>query len=167
MKNLFKASLMACMITAVSLPAVASITFSQGTIFVDPGQTGISVLATLANTDTANTEFLNGDNVNLPGPFTVNDEFFANTPPSLAPLTDSGLIELFTFDVAPGAAAGPYIATYDLFGGLGAGNESNFDQLDEQTFTVVVTPEPSTLVLVGSALLFLTWRRHQRLKALR
>jgi hypothetical protein len=162
MKNFFKASLMATILIASSAPAFATILFSPPTITALPNQTGISVTAILTNNDLVNIVFYNADNLNLPGPFVVNDEFFTNAPLSLGPGESSGVIELFRFDVNPGAAPGLYTGTYELLGGIGTNNQFNFDPVDTASFQVEVAPEPSTFAILGSALVILGWRRHWR-----
>lgn len=93
----------------------------------------------------------------------MNDEFFTNVPVSLAAGDNSGLIELFTFDVDPGATPASYNGEYDLLGGIGAANSGNFDLIDTQTFQVDVVPEPSTSLLLGGALIAF-WAARLKLK---
>jgi hypothetical protein len=49
-----------------------------------------------------------------------------------------------------------------LLGGVGTANESNFDPLGASSFKVLVTPEPATPLLIGSALVALGSLRRRR-----
>ena len=169
MNNLrLKASMIICLTVAAGLPARAStitVNFSPAAFTVLPGQTGVAALATLTNTDPANTVFLNGDNLSLPGAAAVDDEFFANVPFSLDPGQTSPLIELFRFDVA-GGPVGTTIGTYQLFGGAGLANQFNLDLVASQNFTVTVravaVPEPGTSLLAGAALVAISLAARRR-----
>ena len=162
MKSLFKPSLIAWMMTTASIPGAATVLFPQPVVQVVPGQTGILVFANLTNTDPVNTEYFNADEINLAGPFIVTDEFFTNVPLSLGPGQSSGPIELFQVDVPDGTPIGLYTGTYDLQGGVGTNNQSNFDVIESQVFSINVIPEPSTLLLLGSSLTALYLRKRRR-----
>jgi hypothetical protein len=149
-----------------NLPAAAStigISFvPTSTFVVDSGSPVIDVTATLTNLDSNNTVYLNADNLNLSPYFQVNDEFFTNVPFSLDPGQITSPISLFTLTLAPGTPAGSYTGTYELFGGDGDANQFNFDPLGTESFTVVATPEPATLLLTGSALIIIGCLRRRR-----
>jgi hypothetical protein len=81
-------------------------------------------------------------------------DFFANAPSSLAGDANSGLIALFSFDIAPGTAPGVYDENFlQLLGGAG-----NSDQNDiaDAAFSVTVesttVPEPETIGLLALGL---------------
>ncbi len=81
-------------------------------------------------------------------------DFFANAPASLAGGANSGLIALFSFDIAPGTAPGVYDENFlQLLGGTG-----QFDQNDiaDAEFSVTVksttVPEPETIGLLALGL---------------
>lgn len=160
-------------LTALTAVAVFAITpgasadaldITLPTVTVMAGETGVAVFGTLTNLS-ADTVFLNGDTENaaaaIVAPGSVNDTpFFLNAPLSLAAGQSSGLIELFTFDVAAGVSPGLAGAgVFSGLGGVGAANSSNFDLLGSQHFSVNVqpattgtVPEPGTLVYLGIGL---------------
>jgi hypothetical protein len=89
--------------------------------------------------------FLNGDSFNITAPITLDDsDFFANFPLSLAPGT-SFTGDLFVLTVPPGAPFGTFLGTFTLLGGAD-GNASN--TLGTVNFSLVTTPEPSSIVLL-------------------
>ena len=104
---------------------------------------------------------LNGDGFPvLDSALTADDTgFWANTPATLAGLTNTGDVLLFTITApAYGAGSNFYSVTYDIFGGADANAN---DLLASENFDVQVTPEPSSifLMLTGMAGLAGTLRR--------
>jgi hypothetical protein len=93
--------------------------------------------------------FLNGDSFSVTAPVTLNDsDFFGNFPLSLAPGT-SFTGGLFVVTVPPGTAFGTYLGTFSLLGGVnGAANAT----LGTANFSVITTPEPSSIVLLLTGL---------------
>jgi hypothetical protein len=89
--------------------------------------------------------FLNGDSFNVTAPVTLDDsDFFSNFPLSLAPGTSfSG--DLFVLTVPPGTPFGTFLGSFTLLGGAD-GNAS--DPLGTVDFSLVTTPEPSSMVLL-------------------
>lgn len=164
MTHLSRTVLLTCL-AAAAVPAHAgsiAILFNEPVLFVTPGQAGVTVLATLSNPDTANTAYLNGDNLTIPGAVNVNDEFFTNVPLSLTPNQSAPMTELFRFDVPANAVAGTFTGSYDLLGGIGTAAQFNADRIGQQTFQVRIqaVPEPSSSPLVAAALTaLLVWRR--------
>jgi hypothetical protein len=113
-----------------------------------PGGTATFV-ATFADT-TAGTENLNSDSFSVAAPLTLNDADFFNTWPRALNFGDSfGPSALFTVTAPLGTAAGAYVGTFNILGGPGV-NDSTI--LGTAQFTVNVTPEPGTLVLVSIGL---------------
>ncbi len=116
-----------------------------------PGQ-DVTVFGTITNTGTV-LVFLNGEGFSLGSSSFLNGDvtnFFANAPASLAGGANSGLIALFSFDIAPGTAPGVYDENFlQLLGGTG-----QFDQNDiaDAEFSVTVksttVPEPGTIGLI-------------------
>jgi hypothetical protein len=116
-----------------------------------PGQ-DVTVFGTITNTGTV-LVFLNGEGFSLGSSSFLNGDvsgFFANAPASLAGGANSGLIALFSFDIAPGTAPGVYDENFlQLLGGTG-----KFDQNDiaDAEFSVTVNsatvPEPGTIALL-------------------
>jgi hypothetical protein len=125
-----------------------------------PGTT-VTVDGTITNTGST-TIFLNNEDFTLDSsPFLLNGDvtdFFLNAPLFLAGDSNSGLIALFTFEVAGGTPGGMYTGSFlDVLGGPGF-----FDQnmLASTAFTVTVTsgtsvPEPSTVPLAAVGFLAL------------
>jgi hypothetical protein len=119
--------------------------------------TTVTVEGTIANNGSS-TIFLNNENFTLGSGFFSNGDitdFFLNAPLFLDGDTDSGLIPLFTFDIAPGTPAGPYTGNFlDILGGPGSSDQNLLSSV-EFTVTVATTsvPEPSCLDLLGGALL--------------
>jgi hypothetical protein len=124
-----------------------------------PGTT-VTVEGTISNTGSS-TVFLNGENFTLSSGFFSNSDitdFFVNAPLSLDSGTNSGLIALFTFDVAAGTPGGIYTGNFlDIVGGPGS---SDANLLASAAFPVTVapvvaTPEPGIFALFGSG--FALW----------
>ena len=85
------------------------------------------------------------------------DNFFFNNVPGLLLTTDSPYTgPIFALDVANNIPSGTYNGTATLLGGA---LPSDQNALASSTFTVVVTPEPGTWLLVGTALAALAMRR--------
>ena len=80
----------------------------------------MTVYGTITNTGSDDV-YLNSENFTLgSSSFSNGDvtDFFLNAPLSLAPDSDSGLIALFTFDVASGTPGGSYGGNFlDILGG--------------------------------------------------
>jgi hypothetical protein len=152
---MFSALALANLLAAAS---IVEISFVPTSNLVAGSVSPVDITATLTNLDDANPVFLNADNLNLSPFFEVTDDFFTNVPFSLGPGQTSSPITLFTLTPEPGASAGSYTGTYELFGGDGSANQFNFDSLGTASFTVVETaevPEPASLLLMGSVLVVL------------
>jgi hypothetical protein len=98
---------------------------------------------------------LGGDSFTLAGSFTTNDSGFQNNAPFTMNATQSsGDIDLFTVTIAPGTPAGIYAGVFDILNGDTVVGEVDFD--------IDVTPEPGTILLLGTGLLLLAglarWR---------
>ncbi|MGB7985769.1 MAG: PEP-CTERM sorting domain-containing protein [Terracidiphilus sp.] len=117
--------------------------------------------AIIVNLDPSNDLFLNGDNVaSLDLPLTLDDTAFWNIPWPLSPAGDPGdsyTGALFDVTVPLGTADGTYAGDFQLLGGS---SEDAYDLLGDENFTITVesdqsailTPEPSSLVLVFTGL---------------
>jgi PEP-CTERM motif len=109
---------------------------------------------TIVNTS-GSTVNLGGDSFTLNGPLSANDDGFNNNAPfTLSASGTSGDIDLFTITIAPGTATGLYTGVFDILDGNTVVGQVDFD--------VDLTPEPGTLLLLGTGLLALAglarWR---------
>jgi hypothetical protein len=96
--------------------------------------------------------YLNGDGFPvLDSGLTADDGGFnVNAPGSLNPGQSSGDILLFTMTAPPyGPGSNFYAGTYAIYGGYG---DSDSNLLAAENFNVQVTPEPSSLSLLGVGL---------------
>ena len=165
--TLLKAALALFLFTIVPLGVRADSSQTQLTVSnvtATPGQ-DVTVFGTITNAGTA-LVFLNGEGFSLGSSSFLNGDvtnFFANAPASLAGGTNSGLIALFSFDIAPGTAPGVYDENFlQLLGGAG-----QFDQNDiaDAEFSVTVksaiVPEPETVGLLALGLASLVLLRRK------
>ena len=108
---------------------------------------------TNADTDLADpTVYLNGDGFPVLDPALTADDsgFDVNAPLTLDSGQSSGDILLFTMTAPPwGGGSGFYEGTYAIYGGYGG---SDSDLLADENFNIEVTPEPSSLSLLGEGL---------------
>lgn len=146
---------------------LGDLTITLPTISGSAGDT-IAVLGSLTNTS-ANTLDFGGDFVtpNSTAISGLGDVFFNGFlgfgPSSIGGNSMLTGVNLFTISIAPGAAPGAYdMNFYDLLGGTDAACSLDPTlcgvQLGSVEFTVdvqgpVITPEPGTLILLGSGLL--------------
>jgi len=156
--RLLKAALFLSLLTIVATGARADSNQTQLTVSNVAGTAGedVTVFGTITNTGTA-LVYLNGEGYSLGSSSLLNGDvtdFFANAPTSLSGGANSGLIALFSFDIASGTAPGVYNENFlQLLGGTG-----KFDQKDiaDAEFSVTVesttVPEPETVVLLALGL---------------
>jgi hypothetical protein len=145
------------------------LSLTQAYAYANPGDTvafDATVSADWYNDDAV---YLNSDSVNVDSPLLLNDSpFFADFPAYMYP-GDSTTATLFTVFVPLGTSSGIYTGYFEIDGGAD-GLAGEF--LASSPFNVEVgstdssTPEPSSLVLTGAALLALSWAGG-RLRALR
>lgn len=143
------------LVLALALPLAAkadtvSFTLASPTEFGSSGST-LNYIGTIsAPVTNTGLEYLNGDSFNITAPLTLNDNaFFSNSPLFLSPgQTYTGV--LFTVAIPASTAAALYNGSFTILGGA-TGNSSA--TLASSNFATSVTPEPSSLVLLGTGLL--------------
>lgn len=166
--TLLKAALIFCLFTIVPSGVQADSNQTQLTVSNVSGTAGedVTVFGTITNTGTGRV-YLNGEGYSLGSSSLLNGDvtdFFANAPASLGGGANSGLIALFSFDIAPGTAPGVYDENFlQLLGGAG-----KFDQNDiaDAEFSVTVkstaAPEPETIGLLAMGLAGVILLRRRR-----
>ena len=124
----------------------------------------VTVYGTITNTG-SDTVYLNNESYTLGSMNFLNGDitdFLLNAPLFLGPDTNSGLIALFTFDIASGTPGGSYGGNFlDILGG--GSTDQNLLASAEYSVTVknTVAPEPGTigLIVLGVAGVILRRRR--------
>jgi len=104
--------------------------------------------ATVTNTS-SQTVYLNADSFNVDAPLSVDDSPFNSYPFFLTPAgsgaSDSYTGVLFNVDVPPATPIGLYSGAFEIIGG---GPSDTTDVAGSAVFNVLVTPEPSSLILL-------------------
>lgn len=131
-----------------ALADTLNFTLTQSAVDALPGDT-VTFEATVSAPITNVADiFLNGDSGNL-GALSIDDsDFLANAPFFLNP-GDSATFDIFTVAIPVGTPQGTYVGFFEILGGVD-GNAS--DALGIVNFSVAVSPEPSSFLLLGSGL---------------
>jgi len=144
------------------------VTLALSNVSGPPGST-ITVVGTITN-NTADTVYLNSEDFTLGSSSFLNGDitdFFLNAPISLGPDSNSGLIALFTFDIAPSTPGSVYDGNFlDIIGG-GPSDFTDVLASSEFSVNVTATPEPGTLLLLFSGLLMLALSNYLRRRVTR
>jgi hypothetical protein len=151
---------------ALALPAAAdTLDFTLSSPFTSAAPGGTVSFDATVNAPLTNTGalFLIGDSttVNIPGATLDDSPFLLNFPLSLNP-GDTFTGELFTITLPSSIAQGVYTGFFEIQGGS---DPSSQNILGTVTYSVGVTPEPSTWLLLstGVALGIISLSRHRSL----
>ena len=130
-----------------------TLTNPTGSVANTGGSVTFDATVTAPSSNSA-TIFLNGDSFNVTAPVTLNDnDFLAEFPASLAPGA-SFTGDLFALTVPAGVAFNTYLGTFTLLGGAD-GNANG--SLGTVNFSLAITPEPSSYVLLLTGMAGLFW----------
>ena len=154
--TLLKATLVLFLLTVMPFGARADST--QLTLSPVTGTAGedVTVFGTISNTGTV-LVYLNGETFSLGSSSLLNGDvtdFFDNAPLSLSGGANSGLIALFSFDIAPGTAPGFYSENFlQILGGPGMFDQNDIADAEYSVHVEGTTvPEPGTIGLIALGL---------------
>jgi hypothetical protein len=134
----------------VALADTITLTLTNPTQHVPPPGSTLSYFATVsAPLTNTGLEFLNGDEFSVAAHTTLNDSGYFNTfPLDLAPgQSFTGL--LFTINFLSPILPGDYPGTFSITGGPTVNSDA---VLATVSYDAQITPEPSTLLLLGTGL---------------
>jgi hypothetical protein len=156
-RKLLTLSLLALAALLLSVPAFAdsiTITLSSPVQSVHAPST-VSFMATVTapNTNTADI-YLNSDGFNVDTPLTMDDSGFFSFPLFLSPGGSYAGV-LFTVDVPSATAPGSYFGYFQILGGSDGSELSAISNVASFEVDVAATPEPGTMLLLGSGSLAL------------
>jgi len=164
--TLLKATLVLFLFTVMPLGVRADST--QLTLSPVTGTAGedVTVFGTISNTGTV-LVYLNGETFSLGSSSLLNGDvtdFFDNAPLSLAGDSNSGLIALFSFDIAPDTAPGVYSENFlQILGGPGMFDQNDIADAEYSVHVEGATvPEPGTIGLIALGLAGVMLLRRRR-----
>ncbi len=165
-----------CVLTAATMSAAVAHAGTVSVLLDNSDQSGapgalLRYFGIITNTSSG-TVFLNGDDPNLAamaGDFSVDDSAFFNNAPLSLDAGDSSLdIELFDVTVSNPFTDtfAAYAGLYTVMGGVDGGAQDILtDPPTEFSVTLIsATPEPATLVLLGSGLMICAMLRRRAVR---
>ena len=163
----FKTNLAVAALLAIGFSSAAAYADTMTFTLTDPNQSvsvnalpatvtyEATVSAPLTNSGDV---FLNGDSFNVAAPITLDDsDFLGGFPLSLAP-GDSFTGDLFVLTVPVGTHLGTYLGTFTIQGGADSSASGTLGTVD---FSLQVTPEPESVVLLLTVIAGFLWSVYQ------
>ena len=125
---------------ATALADLITFSFTSSLLTTTPGQS-VTFAATVTNL-TSDPVFLNGDNVSIAAPLSVDDTKFLLNFPVFLTSHQAVTAQILDVTVLPSVPVGLYSGTFEILGGT---SEFDFDSLASADFGVRVVPEPGNL----------------------
>lgn len=146
MKRIFgfaAAALLGLALSATAHADTLSIVLNNGTQTGHDGTYTFNATITAPGTNGGDVSLIS-DNFTVTSPLTLDDSDFLNTPFVMSP-NDTYTGDLFTVLVPTGTSWGNYFGTFTIY-------DENGDALGAANYSITVTPEPSSIILMGTGI---------------